>query len=173
MTTKHNAERAEAHLGTTYLIEHVRAGEVISSEQVHNIIPIEGLNHAVGVLLKQGTQAVGWYIGLFEGNYGPVPGDTAATFPTAAVECLTYAPATRPAFVAGAVAGGATDNTASRAEFTFTAAKTIYGAFLTPTATKGGVVGPLLSAARFATAKAVAVDDVLRVTATFQATSVA
>ena len=71
------------------------------------------------------------------------------------------------------MAGGATDNTASRAEFTFTSAKTIYGAFLVPTATKGGVVGPLLSAARFADPKNVAVDDVLRVTSTFHATSVA
>ena len=172
-TTKHGAERAEAHLGTTYLIEHIRAGEVISHEEVHNLIPIEGLNHAVNVIVKQGTQSAGWYIGLFEGNYSPVAGDTAAAFPTAAVECLTYAPATRPQFTAGAVAGGATDNTASRAEFTFTAAKTVYGAFLVPTATKGGVVGPLLSAARFADPKNVAVDDVLRVTSTFHATSVA
>ena len=98
MTTKHSAERAEAHLGTTYLIEHIRAGEVISHEEVHNLIPIEGLNHAVSVIVKQGTQSAGWYIGLFEGNYSPVAGDTAATFPTAAVECLTYAPATRQYF---------------------------------------------------------------------------
>lgn len=162
----------QAALGTTYLIEQIRNGEVIASETVHNLIPTEGLNHAVSVIVKQGTQAAGWYIGLFEGNYGPVPGDTAATFPTSAVECTAYSPSTRPPFTAGSVAGGAADNTASRAEFTFTAAKTLYGAFLVPSATKGGVTGPLLSAARFAEPKTVAVDDVLRVTATFQATSV-
>lgn len=161
-----------AHLGTIYTIDHIRNGLVIASETVHNLVPIEGLNHAVGVILKGATQATAWYIGLFEGNYSPVPGDTAATFPTSAVECITYTPSTRPAFTAGTVAGGAVDNTAARAEFTFTTAKTVYGAFLTPTATKGGVVGPLLSAARFAEPKVVAIDDVLRVTSSFQATSV-
>ncbi len=172
MTTAAGAERITPSLGTTYLVEHIRRGVVIGREEVHNLVPIEGLNHIVGVVVKQATQVPAWFIGVFEGNYGPVPGDTAATFPTAAVECQTYTPATRPAFTTGAVAGGAADNTASRAEFTFTSAKTIYGAFLVPVATKGGVTGPLLSAARFAEPKAVAVDDVLRVTATFEATSV-
>lgn len=159
-------------LGTEYLVELVSGGKVVASERVHNIMPIEALNHAVSVITKQGTQAAAWYIGLFEGNYNPVPGDTAATFPTSAVECMTYAPATRPPLTLGAVAGGAVDNTASRAEFTFTANKTIYGAFIVPSATKGGVTGPLLSAVRFATPMVVAVDAVLRVSATFQATSV-
>lgn len=159
-------------VGAAYTVEHFRGGQMLSSETVHNLVPIEGLNHIVSVVTKQGTQAAAWYLGLFEGNYSPVAGDTASTFPTSATECLTYAPATRPLFVSGAVAGGATDNTAARAEFTFSAAKTVYGAFMTPNGTKGGVTGPLLSAARFATAKDVSVDDVLRVTATFQATSI-
>lgn len=171
MTTAAGAERISPNVGTTYLVEHIRRGEVIGRETVHNLVPIEGLNHIAGVVVKQATQVPAWYIGIFEGNYAPVPGDTAATFPTAAVECLSYAPSTRPAFTVGTVAGGSADNTASRAEFTFTAAKTIYGAFLAPVATKGGVTGPLLSAARFAEPKTVAVDDVLRVTATFEATS--
>lgn len=164
-------QNINAGMGTTYLVEIVRKGEVIASETVHNLVPIEGLNHAVNVIMKQGAQAAAWYIGLFEGNYSPVPGDTAATFPTAAVECTTYVPSTRPAFTSGSVAGGAVDNTAARAEFTFTSPKTIYGAFLSPAAAKGGVTGPLLSAARFADPKAVVVDDVLRITATFNATS--
>lgn len=172
MTTKQGAERINPAVGTSYLVEHLRAGQLIASEVVHNLVPIEGLNHIVGVVVKQATQVPAWYIGLFEGNYGPVPGDKAETFPTAAVECQTYTPATRPAFTPGAAAGGAADNTASRAEFTFTAPKTVYGAFLVPAATKGGITGPLLSAARFAEPKVVAIDDVLRVTATFEATSV-
>lgn len=164
---------ADTHpaIGTVYTVDHYRAGQLIGSETVHNLVPIEGLNHVVGVVAKQAAQAPGWFLGLFEGNYSPVAGDIAAVFPTAAVECMSYAPATRPAFVVGAVAGGAADNTAARAEFTFIAAKTVYGAFMTPNPAKGSVTGPLLSAARFAEPKAVSVDDVLRVTATFQATS--
>lgn len=188
MTNKQNAEVA---MGTAYAVEllegrlvgpymrggrevkaHRRDFKVVERQDAHNIMPIEALNHAVSVITKHGTQAAAWYIGLFEGNYDPVPGDTAATFPTSAVECLTYTPATRPVLTLGAVAGGSVDNTASRAEFTFTSAKTIYGAFIVPSAARGGVTGPLLSAVRFATPMVVAVDAVLRVSTTFQATSV-
>lgn len=164
--------QASAQVGTAYVVEHFRKGRLLSSETVHNLVPIEGLNHIVNVVAKQGSQAAAWYLGLFEGNYSPVAGDVAASFPTAATECVTYVPATRPVFTPGATAGGSADNTGARAEFTFSAAKTIYGAFMTPNGTKGGVTGPLLSAARFAEAKTVAIDDVLRVTATFQATSI-
>lgn len=158
-------------IGVTYVVELIRKGSVVSTETIHNIVPIEGLNHAVSVIMKQGAQAAAWYVGLFEGNYSPVPGDTAATFPTAAVECVTYVPSTRPAVVFGSVAGGSVDNTANRAEVTFTSPKTIYGGFITPASAKGGVTGPLISAMRFADPKVVGVDDVLRITASFAATS--
>ena len=64
-------------IGAIYHVELVRNGEVVDSETVRNIVPIEGLNHAVSVIMKQGAQAAAWYVGLFEGNYSPVPGDTA------------------------------------------------------------------------------------------------
>lgn len=159
-------------VGATYLVEHIRAGKVIASETVHNIVPIEGLNHILSAVFKQGTQAAAWYVGVFEGNYSPVPGDTAATFPTAAVECVTYAPSTRPVVTFGTVAAGAVDNVASRAEITATAAKTLYGAFVTPAAAKGGVTGPLISAVRFTNPKVMAIDDALRITVAFEATSI-
>ncbi|MFC4923580.1 hypothetical protein [Delftia deserti] len=153
--------------GIVYTLEILRRGQVIDREVVHNLMPEEGRNHGVSVMLKGATQAATWYIGLFEGNYVPVDSDKAATFPTLATECTAYAPATRVAFTSGAVAAGTTDNTASRAEFTFTSAKTVYGAFLTSAQAKGAVTGVLLSAARFTQPKALQVDDVLRVTASF------
>ena len=80
-------------------------------------------------------------------------------------------PATRVEFVEGAVAAGVVENTASRAEFTFTAAKTIYGAFLVSAQAKGAITGVLMSAARFTAPKVLQIDDVLRVTASFSLTS--
>lgn len=164
-------DHTTALTGTTYLVEHLRDGAVIGCEQVHNLIPTEGLNHIVDVVIRRGTQATGWYIGLFEGNYTPAATDTAGTFPTQAVECTAYAPANRPAFTYGALSGGVVDNTNSRAEFTFTGGKTIYGAFLAPAPTKGAPTAPLLSAARFVDPKVVVAGDILRVTATFEAAS--
>lgn len=172
MNNDTHGENACAGVGITYDIEQVRAGAVIDAFQFHNLIPAEGLNHVTGVVLKGVPQVSSWFIGLFEGNYTPTPSDTAASFSGTAVECFSYLPATRAALVAGAVVGGTVDNTASRAEFTFTADKTIYGAFVTPSSAKGGLVGPLLSAGRFAAPKNVSTGDVLRVTASFTAASV-
>ena len=160
-----------AHAGVNYTIEVIRGGAVVDSETVHNLMPEEGRNHAVSVITKGTTQVPTWYIGLFEGNYVPVDSDKASTFPTSATECTAYLPATRVEFVEGAVAAGVVENTASRAEFTATAAKTIYGAFLVSAQAKGAVTGVLMSAARFTAPKTLQIDDVLRVTASFSLTS--
>ena len=160
-----------AHAGVNYTIEVIRGGAVVDSETVHNLMPEEGRNHAVSVITKGATQVPAWYIGLFEGNYVPVDSDKASTFPTSATECTAYLPATRVEFVEGAVAAGVVENTASRAEFTFTAAKTVYGAFLVSAQAKGAITGVLMSAARFTAPKVLQIDDVLRVTASFSLTS--
>lgn len=160
-----------AHAGVNYTIEVIRGGAVVDSETVHNLMPEEGRNHAVSVITKGATQVPTWYIGLFEGNYVPVDSDKASTFPSNATECTAYLPATRVEFVEGAVAAGVVENTASRAEFTATAAKTIYGAFLVSAQAKGAITGVLMSAARFTAPKVLQIDDVLRVTASFSLTS--
>ena len=160
-----------AHAGVNYTIEVIRGGAVVDSETVHNLMPEEGRTHAVSVITKGATQVPTWYIGLFEGNYVPVDSDKASTFPTSATECTAYLPATRVEFVEGAVAAGVVENTASRAEFTATAAKTIYGAFLVSAQAKGAITGVLMSAARFTAPKVLQIDDVLRVTASFSLTS--
>lgn len=160
-----------AHAGVNYTIEVIRGGAVVDSETVHNLMPEEGRNHAVSVITKGATQVPTWYIGLFEGNYVPVDSDKASTFPTSATECTAYLPATRVEFVEGAVAAGVVENTASRAEFTATSAKTIYGAFLVSAQAKGAITGVLMSAARFTAPKVLQIDDVLRVTASFSLTS--
>lgn len=165
MTKAQDSVGASAAGGYTYEVEHIRAGQVIGRETIHNLMPTEGLNHVAGVVAKGVTQVPTWYIGLFEGNYSPVAGDTAATFPAAATECAAYTPATRVEFNEGSVASGGVDNTANRAEFAFTANKTVYGAFMASGQAKGAVTGTLLSAARFSSPKTVQVDDILRITA--------
>lgn len=161
-----------AHAGVNYTIEVIRGGAVVDSETVHNLMPEEGRNHAVSVITKGATQVPTWYIGLFEGNYVPVDSDKAATFPTVATESTAYLPATRVEFNEGAAVAGTVENTANRAEFAFTANKTIYGAFLASAQAKGAVTGVLMSAARFTAPKTLQIDDVLRVTASFSLTSV-
>lgn len=175
-----NALKSEARSGFTYEIEVIRGtvfdeddpsivireGVVIDRETIHNLIPQEGLDFNQSVMFKGAAQVTTWYIGIFEGNYTPTSGLTAATFPGLATECTAYTAANRLEFIEGAVSGGSVDNTASKAEFTMNAAKTVYGAVMSSSAAKGSTTGVLISAVRFAAAKVLASGDVLRITAT-------
>ena len=160
-----------ARLGFTYDVELVRRGRVVDRERVHNLVPTEGLNLILSILFKGTSVPAAWYIGIFEGNYTPVAGDTMASFPGSATECTAYDESTREVFTAGTVAGGAVNNAASLAEFTLSAEKTIYGAFMSTVATKEATSGSLISAAKFASPKGGEDGDVLRVTAGFTITS--
>ena len=159
---------AMTEAGTGYVLEHIRNGVVIDRMPFHNLVPTEGLTHMASVVFKSGTQVPTWYIGLFSGDFTPVPSSTAANFPGAATEFQGYAPSTRVEFNEGAVTAGVIDNTANKAEFSITTAATIYGAFMASAQAKGSVSGVLVSAARFPVPKVVAVDDVLRVTASVE-----
>lgn len=148
-----------------YEIEHVRDGKVIDKFDAKNLIPTEGLNHMLSVVVADGVKVSTWYVGIYEGDYTPIATNTAANFPGLATECTAYSEGARPTFTEGAVSAGAVDNSASKAEFTMSAPKTIYGCFLVSTATKGATTGTLLSAVRFGTAKAAVAGDVLRISA--------
>lgn len=158
--------------GFTYLIEVMKDGVVIERDTVHNLLPIEGINHILNVTMHQGTQVPTWYIGLFEGNYTPLSTDTAATFPGFATETQTYNEGTRQAWVEGAAVSGAMDNTGNLAQFTSNALKTVYGGFISSNPVLGATTGTLLSVVRFSSPKTFDVGTVLRVTAGFTMTSV-
>lgn len=154
--------------GFLYTFEKLdRQGRVVWTEQIHNLIPIEGLNHFLNVALKGSTQIPTWYVGIYTNNYTPAAGDTMAAFPAAAGEITTYANATRHTLVLGTVASGAVDNTASKAEITFTSAASVQGGFITSVAAKGATTGVLLSAVKNASPKNFEVGETLRVSAGF------
>ena len=84
--------KSKLRAGFDYLIEIVdRDGNVRDTERVHNLMPGEGLNYVLGAALKGAAQITSFYVGLYEGNYTPVAGDTAATFPVSATErCVPF-----------------------------------------------------------------------------------
>lgn len=159
-------------VGGVFHVDHVRNGEVIDSWESPNIVTNEGLNHILDVEFGGATQITAWYIGLFEGNYTPVAGVTAATITANSTECTAYDAATRVAYTEAAAASQAITNSASRASFVFNATKTIYGAFLVSASAKSATTGTLFAASRFAASKAVVDDDELLVTYTISASSV-
>lgn len=149
----------------------IRDGKIIDEFSCPNLVVNEGLNALLNIMFAGSTQITAWYIGLFEGNYTPVAGATAATIVAAATECTAYTQSTRQAFDEAAASSQSITNSANRATYTFNATKTIYGAFLTSLSTKSGTTGTLFSAAKFFTAKNVESGDELLLTYTFTAAS--
>jgi hypothetical protein len=135
-----------------------------------NIITTQGLNSLLDVYLDAATQVTAWYI-------GPVETDTvAALTQTYAVPVFTewdgYTEAARQALVMAAASGGVSTNTASKATFTASETKTLYGAALfgggtdasTMSNTAGG--GTLFCYSKFSSAKEVESGDIFKVTLT-------
>ena len=160
--------KSVTHIGFEYTIEVInKEGEVTDREVVHNLMPIEGMNHLLAVLLLGASQNASWHIGLYDTPYTPVAGDVAATFPTLAGEATGYANSQRMLFEGASPVGGTLDNAANPAEFEFTAENEIHGGFISSSAAKGSTSGVLLSAVRFTTPKSVEPTSILRVTAGF------
>lgn len=150
----------------------IRDGKVIDEWSQDNLVVNEGLNSLLNIMFNASAQITTWYTGIFEGNYTPVASVTAATIASASTESTAYTSSTRPEYVEAAASAQSITNSASRSQFVFNAAKTIYGAFLISSNVKNGTTGTLFSAARFATAKTVESGDELLLTYTFTASSV-
>jgi len=131
-----------------------------------NLIPDAGRDYMLNAALNAGAQFSTWYIGLYSGNYVPVAGDTAATFPASATEITTAYTGDRKVLVPGALSAGMWANVASPAVFEFSAATTtVSGGFISTVATKGGTTGVLLSAVLATSPKTVLAGESLKVTA--------
>jgi len=156
--------------GFRFQIEHVRRGRLIDRFEVANMMPEQGRNHVLGVLLKGAAQTLTWYIAPYSGNYTPQDTDTAATFPGQAGEFTGYSESTRVAFVPGTVSGGAVDNSGSVATITSNqvSQQTVRGASLVSASTKGSTSGIILSAIRFPSPKLLDNGDLLKFIAGFQ-----
>lgn len=158
-------------VGGTFHVEHVRDGEVIDREDIHNLVVNQGLDYILNLTLNAASQVPAWYLGIFEGNYTPVAGLTAATVTANATESTAFNEGARQAYQGAASAGQSVTNSANKATFTMNATKNIYGAFLVSAQALSATTGTLLAAAKFAAAKAVNSGDQLLLTYTFNAAS--
>lgn len=152
--------------GFSYLVEVLdKDGNVTESGIEHNIIPGVGKDFIADLIVGSvGSATSTWFLGLID-TYTPVN----ATLMSDAVtnEITTYDEATREAWTW--VYDGDNyllTNTASKAEFTFAAEETIYGAFITSNSVKANSGGILLSMAAFSSPRTVSAGGILRVTAT-------
>lgn len=161
--------KAKVILGGVFTHDLVRGGESLGIESDPNTVVNEGLNHILSIVFNAGTQLTTWYVGIFEGNYTPLATDTAAVITANATESTAYSETTRPEWIEAAPASQQITNSASKAQFTMNATKTIYGAFLASSSVKSGTAGVLMAASKFAASRSVVNLDQLLLTYTLSA----
>lgn len=156
--------------GGVYRITHLnKNGEILSVDEIKNIVPNEGLTYINNVVFG-GLSASSLYIGLYSNNYTPVATDVMSSFLTSASEFVGYSEAARPQYVSS-VSGVSVNNTANKAVFTANASGTVRGAFISTSSIKNGVVGILISASLFTNAKSLTAGDTLTVEYLFTGSS--
>lgn len=117
-----------------------------------NKLPTEFVRHVAGLIRGSGATPISnWYMFLFENNYVPTDGVTAADLPGVVGECTAYSESARPSWDHQFDETSVIDNGASLATFTMTASKRIYGAGIVSNNVKAGNTGMIMSIARFAT----------------------
>lgn len=161
-------------VGGVFGVEHRRGGEIIGHQSSEpNVIPTQGLNHTLDVILGRTSAVSPWYIALFTGNVTPGASLTGANFVATCTEWTGYSEPTRVVYDEAAASGGVTDNAANRAIFTSTGSATIYGGALLSASAKSaaGAGDVCLAAARFSSSRAVINGDELAVKYTLTLTS--
>lgn len=143
-------------------------GSLIDSTHAKNRVPVEGLNLITNGIFKGGALPGALHIGLWSGNYVPNGTETAATLPTLVTEITAYEGATRKEFLPGPVANGGCSNADNLAVFSFLAAATANGAFISTAPAKGATNGTLLSIVRFPSAREVDDSVYLEILSGFQ-----
>lgn len=137
-----------------------------------NLLPTEGLDHAMNVILHGGAQVGTWYVAPFVLNSAPNASLTAATFDSTLQELTEYNESTRQAYVESASSGGSISNAASKAQFSINATVNNWGLVLISDSTKEGVTGTLLAAIKYAAVRALQNGDILGAQYTLAGSSV-
>lgn len=139
-----------------------------------NAITDEGLNDILSKYYKGSAYTAAHYVGLIDNTPTPTlaNGDTAAQITADGsgtndwAELSEYDESARQTITWGSVAAQSVDNTGSKAVFTISATKTIYGAFVATVSTKDGATGVLLGHGALSTPRSLADDDTLTITVT-------
>lgn len=136
-----------------------RKNGVSMGPPTRNKIVIEGLAHILNVALGTTPKPASYHLALFSGAAAPADNWTAATFAAAASEIVSmtegYTSPTRPVWTPVNTATGSIDNLASVASVTIATAGVlnVAGAAMLTNSTRGGTVGALVSATKYAAAR--------------------
>jgi len=137
-------------IGFVYTIERLGPdGDVLSVQQVHNIMPTVELNYMLAAAFTGGSQYATWYLGLYGNNYQPIATDTMVEMIAACGEVKSYTGTARQAITFPAVANATLTTLADPNIFEFAAGVTVRGAFISSSPTWDGTTGVFCSGVLF------------------------
>ena len=158
---------------TKWHVECIRQGDKVWEVNADNVVTMEAIDKLLMTMFKEDTQISNWHVVLSESGTA----SQANTYVSKGfTECTAYTSLTRPAWAMGSAASGQMSNSGTKATFTISDTKTIYGAALVGGGTAGSVKndtaggGILYGYANFPDSKDVVATDVLNVTVTASAT---
>lgn len=128
-------------------------GVVLSREVKLNRIPQAGIDFLIQAPFGDVAAIPNFYCTLFRNNVLPTAEMTAADLPSVLGEFTEYSETTRPAWERVYNGAGTWDNVVTKALFTATAERDIYGSVIVSNSVKGSNTGLLLSVVRFSTVK--------------------
>jgi hypothetical protein len=153
-------------VGFTYTIEHIGVdGIVKSTDSVHNLIPLLGVNYMMGAAFIGVSQYTAWYLSAFNASRTPASGDTMSTFLADCEENTDYTivGSDRPSIAFPEIIDGSLTTIADPNVLAFTGASTVRGAFITTNITRGNNAGLLISAVLFPSPKVMAAGESLKI----------
>ena len=134
-----------------------------------NLVTTEGLTHLLNVALGATAKPAGYYLALYSGAISPAANWTAASFAATANEIVSmtegYTSSTRPAWTPSAASAGTIDNMSAAASLTIATATVlnVNGAALLTNSVRGGTLGVLVSASRYAATRTFQAGDIYEV----------
>lgn len=150
--------------GFVYTIEHVGVdGKIKSVEQVHNLIPNDGLNYFLRTAFRGGSAYSTWYLGVYGASRTPVQHDTMASFIANCDEVTTYNGTTRQALSFPDPVAGVISTVLDPNVLVFPSAATVRGGFIASGSAKGSADGLLISAVLFPSPKVLSAGESLRI----------
>lgn len=157
---------------SVYLLEaHDKDGNLLWSEEVHNLVTTVGLNDSLDKQFKASGYTAAWYVGITDGTPTFAAGDTAASH-AGWTEVEDYSEANRQELTLGSVAAGSVNNSASKAVFTIDDDSIVIGgAFVVSVSTKGGSTGVVYGGAALSADRTLNTSDTLTITVTLSAAS--
>jgi hypothetical protein len=136
-------------------IYEIATGRIVEREVKLNRIPQAGLDFLIQSPFGATPPIANFYCGLYRNDFLADANTSAADIPSNMGEFLDYSEATRPQWMRAYNNAGTQDNSASKAVFTPTVERIIYGSFIVSNQTKGANSGLLLSVVRYNTVKTV------------------